>query len=55
VASLYLIRRRDRLECKTGRDTALYRSQKYGGRYTTKNSRRAWHGPRPAQPERLIQ
>jgi hypothetical protein len=50
VASLYLIRRRDRLECKAVRNAALYRAQKSGGRYTTKNSRGTWH--RPARPSR---
>ena len=42
MTSLHLIRRRDRMEFKAGRNAALYRSQRSGARDTTKNQPGSW-------------
>jgi len=48
MTSLHLIRRRDRLEFKVGRNAVLYRSQKSGVRYMTKPTVQL--GSMPASP-----
>jgi hypothetical protein len=48
VTSLRLIRHVGRLEFQAGRDAELYRSQRSGGRYTTRTNCRAGQDPRSA-------
>ena len=48
MTPLYLIRHGSQLEFQADRVAVLYRSQRPGGRYTTRTSRRAGQHPRLA-------